>query len=90
MSTLFSYTKAAQVHIPAFQTLWGFTIVSDAPFLQMSEDEVDAELARRLSKPLKYYDGESHRSMFALTKFQREGLTSEDRVNRDAAPVFMV
>jgi len=28
--------------------------------------------------------------MFALTKFQREGLTSEDRVNRDADPVFMV
>ena len=90
LSTLFSHTKAAQVHIPAFQTLWGFTIASDAPFLQMSEDEVDAELARRLSKPLKYYDGESHRSMFALTKFQREGLTSEDRVNRDADPVFMV
>jgi len=90
LGTLFSHTKAAQVHIPAFQTLWGFTIASDTPFSQMSDDEVDAELARRLSKPLKYYDGESHRGMFALTKFQREGLKGEDRVNRDADPVFMV
>jgi spermidine synthase len=90
LSSLFSYNKAAQVHIPAFQTLWGFTIASDTPFSQMSEDEVDAELARRLSKALKSYDGESHRGMFALTKFQREGLHAEDRVNKDDNPVFML
>ncbi len=55
-----------------------------------AEDDIDAELGRRLSKPLKYYDGGSHRSMFALTKFQRDGLKSEDRINTDADPVFMV
>ena len=32
LGTLFSHTTAAQVHIPAFQTLWGFTIASDIPF----------------------------------------------------------
>ena len=90
LGTLFDYTKAAQVHIPAFQTLWGFTIASDSPLHLVPEDEVDAEVARRLSKPLKYYDGESHRNMFALTKFQRDGLKSEDRINRDDNPVFMV
>ena len=90
LSTLFSHTKAAQVHIPAFQTLWGFTIASDTQFPEDSEECIDAELSRRLSKLLKYYDGESHRNMFALTKFQREGLRSETRVNRDANPVFML
>ncbi|MCI0900391.1 MAG: hypothetical protein J4N70_05615, partial [Chloroflexi bacterium] len=90
LGTLFDHTKAAQVHIPAFQTLWGFTIASDSPLHLVPEDEVDGEVARRLSKPLKYYDGESHRNMFALTKFQRDGLKSEDRINRDANPVFMV
>ena len=90
LGTLFSQTKAAQVHIPAFQTLWGFTIASDSPLHLVPEDEVDGEVARRLSKPLKYYDGESHRNMFALTRFQRDGLKSEDRINRDANPVFMV
>ena len=90
LGTLFSHTKAAQVHIPAFQTLWGFTIASDTPFPQASEDEVDAAVAQRLSNPLKYYDGESHRNMFALPKFQRDGLKLEDRINRDSDPVFMV
>ena len=90
LTTLFAHTKAAQVHIPAFQTLWGFTIASDTPFAEDSEDQVDAEVERRLSNPLKYYDGISHRNMFALPKFQREGLESEDRVNKDSDPVFMI
>ena len=90
LGTIFAHTKAAQVHIPAFQTLWGFTIASDTPFPQVSEEGIDAEVARRLSKPLKYYDGESHRNMFALPRFQREGFKSEKRVNRDADPVFML
>ena len=90
LSTLFAHTKAAQVHIPAFETLWGFTIASDTPFPQLSEENIDFELARRLSKPLRYYDGESHRGMFALTKFQREGLKNVTRINLDSNPVFMV
>ena len=90
LGTIFAHTKAVQLHIPAFQTLWGFTIASDTPFPQVSEEEIDAEVARRLSKPLKYYDGESHRNMFALPRFQREGFKSEKRVNRDADPVFML
>ena len=90
LSTLFENTKAVQVHVPAFQTLWGFTIASDTAFPQISEDEVEAELARRLPKQLKYYDGESHRNMHALTKFQREGLKTETRINKDSDPVFMI
>jgi hypothetical protein len=39
---------------------------------------------------LKYYDGESHRNMFALPKFQRDGLKSETRINRDDDPVYMI
>ena len=60
LGTIFEHTKAAQVHIPAFQTLWGFTIASDTPFSKTSEDDVDAEAARRLSNPLQYYDSVSH------------------------------
>ena len=90
LGTVFEHTKAAQVHIPAFQTLWGFTIASDTPFSQTSEDDVDTEVTRRLSNPLKYYDSVGHRNMFALTKFQRDGLKSEDRINRDDDPVYMI
>ena len=90
LGTIFEHTKAAQVHIPAFQTLWSFTIASDTPFSPTSEDDVDTEAARRLSNPLKYYDSVGHRNMFALTKFQRDGLKSEDRINRDDDPVYMI
>ena len=90
LGTLFSHTTAAQVHIPAFQTLWGFTIASDMPFPETSEDDVDSQIANRLAGPLKYYDGVSHRNMLALPKFQREGLERENRINRDSDPVFML
>ena len=90
LSSLFENTKAVQVHVPAFQTLWGFTIASDTAFQRPSEHEVEAELARRLPKQLKYYDGESHRSMHALSKFQREGLKTETRINKDSDPVYMI
>ena len=89
LGTLFSHTTAAQVHIPAFQTLWGFTIASDVPFPETTEDDVNLQIASRLASPLKYYDGLSHRNMLALPKFQREGLESENRINKDSAPVFM-
>ncbi|MAQ12463.1 MAG: polyamine aminopropyltransferase [Chloroflexi bacterium] len=90
LGTVFDHTTATQVHIPAFQTLWGFTIASDTPFPEASEDEVDAQIAGRLASTLKYYDGVSHRNMLALPKFQREGLESEDRINKDSDPVFML
>ena len=90
LGTLFSHTTAAQVHIPAFQTLWGFTIASDMPFPETSEDDVDSQIANRLAGPLKYYDGVSHRNMLALPKFQREGLERENRSNKDSDPVFML
>ena len=90
LSTLFAHTTAAQVHIPAFQTLWGFTIASDVPFPDTTEDDVDSQIASRLARPLKYYDGVSHRNMLALPKFQREGLESEMRINKDSDPVFML
>ena len=90
LGTLFSHTTAAQVHIPAFQTLWGFTIASDIPFPETSEHDVDSQIANRLASPLKYYDGVSHRNMLALPKFQREGLERENRINKDSDPVFML
>ena len=90
LSTLFAHTTAVQVHIPAFQTLWGFTIASDSHFPNVSEREVDDQIASRLSSPLKYYDGVSHLNLLALPKFQRDGLRSEDRINKDSDPVFML
>ena len=90
LGTLFDHIKAVQVHVPAFQTLWGFTIVSDTAFPEVSEDDAESELARRLSKKLKYLDGVSYSNMHSLLKFQRDGLSTEKRINKDSDPVFMI
>ena len=90
LAGVFSYIAPAQVHIPAFETLWGFTLASDAPLASPSEEQVNRSLAKRVTTELKFYDGESHRGMFALPKFLRTGFQQESRINQDANPVFMI
>jgi spermidine synthase len=90
VGSVFNYTMPAQVHVPAFQTLWGFTLASDDPLPPLSPGQVDNLLAERVSKTLKNYDGETHTAMFALPKFLRLGISEEQRINRDASPIFMV
>ena len=90
LSEVFTHTAAAQVHVPAFQTLWGFTIASDSLLPQQPEDELESAIARRVNKELRHYDAETHRGMFALPKYLRQGMAEETRINRDDAPVFMI
>ena len=65
-------------------------MASDSELPTLSEEQVDRLTAERIGKTLKFYDGESNRGMFALPKFLRQGIDEEQRINRDAAPVFMV
>ena len=89
LSEVFAHASAAQVHVPAFQTLWGFTIASDSPLQQRPESDIDGDIAQRIGKELRHYDGETHRGMFALPKFLRDSIEAETRINRDDHPVFM-
>ena len=57
---------------------------------QPTDDELDSAIARRINKELRHYDGETHRGMFALPKFLRQGMEDETRINRDNHPVFMI
>ena len=91
LSQVFDYAMAYQIHVPSFQTLWGFTLASDTELPDLATpDQVDSLIDLRLSKSLRFYDGQSHRGMFALPKFLRLGIGRETRINRDDAPVFMV
>ena len=90
LSQVFAHATAAQVHVPAFQTLWGFTIASDTPLGQRTDAELQAAIDDRINKTLRHYDGETHRGMFALPKYLRDGIAEETRINRDDHPVFMI
>ncbi|MBM3943331.1 MAG: polyamine aminopropyltransferase [SAR202 cluster bacterium] len=88
LASTFNHAVACQVHVPAFQTLWGFNLASDAPLPKLSPEQVDRLAAQRITHSLKFYDGESHTNMFALPKFLRQSIKAESRINRDANPVF--
>ncbi len=90
LSEVFAHTAAVQVHVPAFETLWGFTIASDEPLRPLTGSALDAAISGRINNALRHYDAETHQGMFALPKFLREGIAGETRINRDDAPVFMV
>ena len=90
LSSVFARTAVAHVHVPAFQTMWGFTLASDSPLLLPSGEAVDGAIEGRVTKDLKHYDGETHRGMFSLPKYLRQALQEETRINLDSAPVFMV
>ena len=86
----FRHTGPYQAHVPSFQTLWGFMLASDSALPKYSNGEVDSRVRERINQELKFYDGESHRNMFALPKLLRQGIRQEQRINRDSNPVFMV
>ena len=90
LSATFAHCVPCQVHVPAFQTLWGFNIASDSPLPVLDAGEVNLRIAERLGRELEFYDGESHQSMFNLPKFLRTGIANETRINLDESPVFMV
>ena len=90
LSGVFAHSAAAQVHVPAFETLWGFTLASDNPLLPLTGAELDAAISRRIGKELRHYDSETHTGMFALPKFLRDSMAAETRINRDESPVFML
>ena len=90
LGSIFEYTAPTVAHIPSYQTLWGFTLASDSPIPLLTDQQVDSRAEDRVAKSLMFYDGETHRGMFALPKFLRVGIQQEQRINRDSSPVFMV
>ena len=90
LSSTFAHCVPCQIHVPAFQTLWGFNIASDSQLPTLGAEEVDRLLAERTGRDLAFYDGETHQSMFNLPKFLRTGISEETRINLDESPVFMV
>ena len=55
------------VHIPLYGSIWGFACASDSLDPRLLEPaEIDRRLAARGVGDLQYYNGESHRAVFAL------------------------
>ncbi|MGH8679232.1 MAG: polyamine aminopropyltransferase [Burkholderiales bacterium] len=69
----FSIVRPYLVYVPLYGTWWGMASASDETDpLALSEQEVDRRIAERGLKDLKYYNGATHRGVFALPNFVRE------------------
>jgi spermidine synthase len=77
-------------YVPCFGGPWGFCLASLKynPAL-MPPEEVDKRINARGIKGLRYYDGETHRGMFALPKYIREAMAKQTRVITDKKPLYL-
>jgi spermidine synthase len=58
------------VHIPLYGSIWGFACASDALDPRtLSPEQVDRVIAERALKDLQYYNGDTHRAVFALPNY---------------------
>jgi spermidine synthase len=76
--------------MPCFGGPWGFCLASvktDAAAL--APEEVDERIAARGLTHLRFYDGITHRGMFALPRYIREALAAQTRIITDAAPLYL-
>jgi spermidine synthase len=61
------------VHIPLYGSIWGFACASDVLEPKaMSEAQVERVIASRSLTDLQYYNGETHRAVFAIPNYARK------------------
>jgi spermidine synthase len=90
MREVFRIVRPYSVYVPFFADQWGFVVASDAVDpLDLSSAEVDTRLRERGSDNLRYYDGETHRGLFALPRFVRAALAEPGPIITDAEPLFV-
>lgn len=90
MKTVFPQAYPYLTEVPAFGGTWGFALASLGPDpLALSPQEIDARLSQRLAHPLRFYDGLTHRGLFHIPKYHRQGIQQERRVITDSSPIYI-
>lgn len=85
----FNFVHTYHTFIPSFDSSWGFILASQD---RDPGEVVPAEVDKHLEKnglELKYYDGETHLSMFSIPKNIRRALEEEHRIIEDDNPVII-
>ena len=91
LGTLFPEVRAYMVYVPSFITPWGFTMALSDPTVRLPDTHAFEQASQaKLTKELRYLDGITCHSLFALPRYIREGIASESRTVTDDSPVFMV
>jgi spermidine synthase len=90
LKSVFPTVTQCTIYMPCFGGPWGFCIASQKynPSL-LTPEEVDERIAARSLKGLKFYDGETHRNMFALTRYIRDEMAKQTRIITDKKPLYL-
>ena len=100
LQAVFDSVLPYSTHIPSYGSDWGFIMAfhgdtesgSAKSWKVPPEDLIDGLIERLIDggrRALKFYDGESHLSCFALTKPLRAYIQKDDRIMTKDDPVFM-
>ena len=90
LQSVFSKVYPYHISIPSFTGDWGFAMVSTSRDpMQFSPEDIDQAISARINKPLKVYDGITHRGIFALPKHLREQLKAETKVITAREPLIV-
>jgi len=89
LGTAFSVVAPYQAEIPSFGGSWGFAVASQSSDpCKLPPEEIVRRIASRINRPLRFYDGITHRGMFCLPKYLREQVDAETRVITRDNPLF--
>lgn len=76
------FTRSYRIFVPSFNTEWGFILASPAGAVMPDRKDLD-HLIKKRNLDLKYFDGETAESNFALPKDIRKRLKEESLVIDD-------
>jgi spermidine synthase len=90
LQSIFPVVSAYTTYMAAFGGPWGFCLASKKiDPAQLSPEDVDRKIKERGVAGLKFYDGTTHRGMFSLPRYVREGLVKEGRIITDKKPLYL-
>ena len=91
LSTIFPVVTGYSPVIMDFGSAWSFVLAakSGADPANLAPEQVDALIAERITAPLGYYDGITHRHIFSLPKPLREALAAETWIVTEERPLLV-
>jgi spermidine synthase len=90
LKQVFPVVRSYFTYVPSFDTTWGFIVASKKiDPKNFTKEEVDTMLSERLSSPLRFYDGETHISLFNLPKDIRKIIEEETEIISDNHYIFL-
>lgn len=89
LQKVFPIVRPIHAFIPSFDTPWGFILASsDIDPADISVNEVNAIIKKKISGDLNFYDGITHQGLFSIPKDLRGALKKIGKVIKDNKPIF--